>query len=408
MVDVIIIGGGASGLVCGIEAARRGKQCLILEQKEKAGKKLYATGNGKCNFANRTVGQGLYHSVAEGGVALLTQVITGDICRETEEFFSELGIPAAERQGYLYPRSEQAASLVHALEQVFLQWKGRILCEERVERVHWDNEHSCFQVQTGTKCYSGRKLVLAAGGKAAAKLGSDGSGYALAEMLGHHITPCVPALCGLKCKEKGWNRLQGVRAKGRVSIWLDGIRMGEDTGEIQFTQYGVSGIVIFNLSRYASLGLRGKQRVSLFLDLVPEYTRDDLLALLQKLQMSCGFRNLSGLLSGFLPDKLADFIIEKAGLVKEGACSRLNQEELERLISCCKQLEIEITDTNSFEQAQVTAGGIPLEEIQLDTMESRCCRNCYLTGELLDVDAVCGGYNLMWAWKTGLRAGRSL
>lgn len=408
MVDVIIIGGGASGLVCGIEAARRGKQCLILEQKEKAGKKLYATGNGKCNFANRTVGPGVYHSVAEGGDRLLTQVITGDICQETEEFFLELGIPATERQGYLYPRSEQAATVVHGLEQVFLQWKGRILCEERVESIRWESEASCFQIQTKQKSYTGRKLVLATGGMATAKLGSDGSGYALAAMLGHGITSCVPALCGLKCKEKGWNRLQGVRAKGRVSIWLDSVRMGQNMGEIQFTQYGVSGIVIFNLSRYASLGLERKQRVTLLLDLVPEYTQEELEMLLQKLQISCGFRNLSGLLSGFLPDKLADFLIEKVGLMKECACSQLEPEELKRLVSCCKQLEIRITDTNSFEQAQVTAGGVPLEEINLDTMESRCCRNCYLTGELLDVDAVCGGYNLMWAWRTGLRAGRSL
>lgn len=408
MVDVIIIGGGASGLVCGVEAARRGKQCLILEQKEKAGKKLYATGNGKCNFANRKVTSDFYHSVAVEGESLLSQVITGDICQETEDFFSELGIPAAERQGYLYPRSEQAASLVHALEQAFFQWKGRILCEERVECIDWKNDKSCFQVRTETRCYSGRKVVLAAGGKAAARLGSDGSGYALAERLGHRITACVPALCGLKCKEKGWNRLQGIRAKGRVSIRLDDILMEQDIGEIQFTQYGVSGIVIFNLSRYASLGLERKQRVHLILDLIPEYNRDELLLMLQGLQISCGFRKLSGLLSGFLPDKLAEFIIEKSGLAKECACASLSQEELERLISCCKQLEIRITDTNSFEQAQVTAGGVPLEEIQLDTMESRCCRNCYLTGELLDVDAVCGGYNLMWAWRTGIIAGRSL
>ncbi|MCM1494188.1 MAG: aminoacetone oxidase family FAD-binding enzyme [Bacteroides sp.] len=408
MVDVIIIGGGASGLVCGIEAARRGKQCLILEQKEKAGKKLYASGNGKCNFANRMVEAEAYHSVAENGRMFLSQVITGDICQEAEEFFSELGIPAVERQGCLYPRSEQAAALVHALEQAFFQWKGRILCKERVERIRWEKEASCFRVQTQTQDYTSRKLVLAAGGMAAAQLGSDGSGYELAAMLGHHVTSFAPALCGLKCKERGWNRLQGVRAKGRVELWQDGVPMGQDTGEIQFTQYGVSGIVIFNLSRYASLGLMQNRRVHLVLDLIPEYTREELLELLQKLRMSCGFRSLSGLFAGFLPDKLADFLIAKAGLEGTDASSRLSQRELEALISCCKQLNIRITAANSFEQAQVTAGGVPLEEIQLDTMESKCCPNCYLTGELLDVDAICGGYNLMWAWRSGRRAGRSL
>lgn len=408
MVDVIIIGGGASGLACGIEAARRGKQCLILEQKEKAGKKLYATGNGKCNFANRNVKPDYYHSVEAENEGLIPHLVMPGLCERMEEFFGQMGIPAVERQGYLYPRSEQAATLVHAMEQVFFQWKGRILCKERVEYIQWEEAVSGFRIQTESHSYTGKKLVLAAGGTAAASLGSDGSGYALAKILGHSITPCVPALCGLKCKEKGWNRLQGVRAKGMVSIWQNGCLEGQDMGEIQFTKYGVSGIVIFNLSRYAALGVKQNQTVLLHLDFLPEYTFDELVLLLQKLQTTCGFRSLSGLLSGFLPEKLADFLIEKAGLVKEREIDGLNRKALEQLVSCCKQLEIKITDTNDFEQAQVTAGGVPLAEIHLDTMESRCCRNCYLTGELLDVDAACGGYNLMWAWETGIRAGRSL
>lgn len=408
MVDVIIIGGGASGLACGIEAARRGKQCMILEQKEKAGKKLYATGNGKCNFANRNVEPDAYHCVEVESQRVLSRLVTPGVCERIEEFFGQMGIPAVERQGYLYPRSEQAASLVHAMEQVFFQWNGKILCKERVEHIQWEERTSGFCVQTEGHSYTAKKLVLATGGTAAPGLGSDGSGYALAAMLGHSITPCVPALCGLKCKEQGWNRLQGVRAKGKVSILLNGRLTGVDKGEIQFTKYGVSGIVIFNLSRYGALGLKRKQTVCLRLDFFPEYTFDELAQLLQNHQKVCGFRDLSGLLSGFLPDKLGDYLIQRAGLENERAIASLNRKELDRLVSCCKQLEVKITDTNDFEQAQVTAGGVPLTEIRPDTMESKCCRNCYLTGELLDVDAACGGYNLMWAWETGIRAGRSL
>lgn len=408
MVDVIIIGGGASGLSCGIEAARRGRNCLILEQKEKAGKKLYATGNGKCNFANRSVAQDFYHSVDERDHVLISQVITEDTCQEVEGFFAEMGILPVERQGCLYPRSEQAASLVHAMEQVFLQWNGTIQCEERVESIHWNREHSMVQVRTGGHCYEGRKLVLATGGAAAPKLGSDGSGYTLAAMLGHTVIPPVPALCGLKCKEKGWNRLQGVRAKGMVRLWQDAVLMGQDLGEIQFTQYGVSGIVIFNLSRYGALGLQKQKTVTLTFDFFPEYTEEELLNILMQLQSDCGFRKLSDLLAGFLPEKLADYILDKGGLGKELPCSRLGEGELRILTEACKKLQLRITGINSLEQAQVTAGGIPLHEIRMDTMESVRCKDCYLIGELLDADAVCGGYNLMWAWETGRRAGRNL
>ena len=206
MFDVIIVGGGASGLACGIEAARRGKRCLILEQKEKPGKKLYATGNGKCNFANRNVEPAAFHTT--GNPELLSGIVTRELCRQTEEFFREMGIPSVERQGCLYPRSEQAASLVRAMEQVFLKENGTILCNERVEDATWDASGTVVTVLTKENHYRGKKLVLAAGGMAAPGLGSDGSGYTQAKAMGHTITRCVPALCGLKCRERGGNRLQ--------------------------------------------------------------------------------------------------------------------------------------------------------------------------------------------------------
>lgn len=408
MVDVIIVGGGASGLICGIEAAKRGKQCLILEQKEKAGKKLYATGNGKCNFANRNVDMSFYHSVHEQSQKLISCIITGTTCHTIETYFAELGIPSMERQGYLYPRSEQAAALVLALEQVFLQWRGRILCEERVEYIHWNSEHSNVQVKTANHCYEGKTVVLATGGTAASKLGSDGSGYTLVKSMGHTVTSCVPALCGLQCKEKGWNRLQGVRAKGHVQIWQDTVLMGQDTGEIQFTQYGVSGIVIFNLSRYAGLGLQKQKNITLVFDFFPEYSEGQMLNRLKQLQDTCGFRRISDVMSGFLPGKLAEYILDKVQISKELPCAQLTPIQLQTLIPRCKQMKVRILGTNSFEQAQVTAGGVPLHEIDISTMESRIQPGCYLVGELLDVDGACGGYNLMWAWETGRRAGMNL
>lgn len=408
MTDVIIVGGGAAGLICGIEAARRGKQCIILEQKEKAGKKLYATGNGKCNFANRKIDFDRYHCVESDAEKWISHIISEETCNSVEAFFQQIGIPSVERQGYLYPRSEQAAVLVHALEQVFMQYHGMIHCDERVERINWKQNDNCVQVFTNNGRYRGRAIVLATGGMAASKLGSDGSGYELAKQLGHRITPCIPALCGLKCKEKGWNRLQGVRARGQVQLWQNDTLLGEEAGEIQFTQYGISGIVVFNLSRYAGIGLQKRGNITAKLDVLPEFTRSELEKMLVKLQGSCGYRSVLDVISGFLPDKLAAFVLERNGLDGKGAFSKCRLPQLQAIIETCKQLTIRIVDTNPFEQAQVTAGGVSLHEVDMNTMESRIQPGCYLVGELLDVDGACGGYNLMWAWETGRRAGRNL
>ena len=359
MVDAIIIGGGASGLICGIEAGRRGKQCVILEQKEKTGKKLYATGNGRCNYANEVLTDSCYHTVNPADTGLVSQVIKENTWRELKDYFQMLGLPTISKQGYLYPRSEQAAAVVHGLEQAFLAAGGRIQCGEHVTRVQWKERKNCGTVWTETQSLDGRAVVLATGGQAAPVLGSDGSGYKLARELGHKVTVCVPALCGLKCSEKGWGQLQGVRAKGRVELRLDRRSILADTGEIQFTTYGLSGIVVFNLSRYAALGLHKKQYVEVVCDLLEEYEEPVLI------------RQWEGL-------------------------------------KTCKRLAVPITGGNSYEQAQVTAGGVPIHEVELQSMESRVQPGCYLIGELLDVDGSCGGYNLMWAWETGRRAGRYL
>lgn len=408
MVDVIIIGGGAAGLACGIEAVKLGKTCLILEQKEKLGKKLYATGNGKCNFANRNVELQWFHSVEENAEPLIADVIHEDICGEIEHFFYELGVPAVERQGYLYPRSEQATTVVRALEQAYIQRKGTIKCGKRVEKLQWSEQKKEFTVQTDAGVYKSKKIVLATGGMSNSKLGSDGSGYGLAKQLGHSVTACLPALCGLQCKEKGWNRLQGVRARGTVQAWINHNLLAEEQGEIQFTQYGISGIVVFNLSRYASIGLQEGKKVEFVLDLLPEYSKEEFKNMLLDMQKCCPNRSVYEIVSGFLPDKLAAYLLERIGLQKEQLIRECQEPTLKELIQTCKCLKVRIVDSNDFNQSQVTAGGVPLSEVNLDTMESMIQSGCYLTGELLDVDGSCGGYNLMWAWSTGRRAGQNL
>lgn len=403
MEDVIIIGGGASGLMCGLEAARRNKRCIILEQKEKAGKKLYATGNGKCNFANTGLTEDCYRSVSSSQHQL-RQVMHSDSWKQITEMFLELGIPAVERQGYLYPHSEQAAAVVQALEQAYLAAGGTLVCEEIVTNISWKSD-SHVQVLTKRNTYSARKIVLATGGAASPQLGSDGSGYRLAKQIGHSVTVCVPALCGLQCRETGWKKLQGVRAKGSVRLLYQKQCLAEEQGELQFTQYGVSGIAIFNLSRYAGLTKKEGGFVKLRIDFLPEISKKELTAVWKNLQTTCGYRSAVDVMTGWLPDKLSRFLAERVGISGSVRFGELSDTQMRRLIDEMKHLTISITGTNTYEQAQVTAGGIPLSEIDMTTMESKLHPNCYCIGELLDTDGKCGGYNLMWAWETGRRAG---
>lgn len=406
MEDVIIIGGGASGLMCGLVAAKRKKRCIILEQKEKAGKKLYATGNGKCNFANTRLTQDCYRSVSSGKHQL-GQVINSDSWKQITEMFLELGIPTVERQGYLYPHSEQAAAVVQALEQAYLAAGGTLLCGESVTNIRWRSD-SQVQVLTKQNAYTARKVVLATGGSASPKLGSDGSGYRLAKQIGHSITVCVPALCGLRCKESGWNKLQGVRAKGSVRLMYQNQCLAEEQGELQFTQYGVSGIAIFNLSRYAGLVREKGGLIELWIDFLPETSKEELTAVWKHLQITCGYRLAVEVMTGWLPDKLSRFLAERVGISSSVRFGELSARQIDRLIDEMKNLTVSVIGTNTYEQAQVTAGGIPLSEIDMATMASKLHPNCYCIGELLDADGKCGGYNLMWAWETGRRAGTDI
>lgn len=410
MYDVIIVGAGASGLVCGIETVRRGYSVCIIEQKEKPGKKLYATGNGKCNLGNQAFSLEKYHSVAGSDLIEILSDTFGreELVRDMEYYYMTLGIPCTERQGYIYPRSEQASTVVQALVQNYEALGGSIQCEEAVRYI--ERGPKGFRVRTEYGEYQSKKIILAAGGRASEKLGSDGSGYKLAKTLGHSITRVVPSLCGLKCKEAGIQKLQGVRAKGTVSIWNKQNMLAEDDGEIQFTQYGVSGIVIFNLARYAGIELDkdSKAEIRIQMNLLKEYKRDELMKEWLELKWLCGSRSCYDILHGYLPEKLADYLLNRSKLDSHLEWKRLTDSQMESLLDACQRLVFRVVGTNGFEQAQVTAGGVPLKEIDLNTMESRCCPGLYLTGELLDIDADCGGYNLMWAWYSGVQAGKSL
>lgn len=403
MKKIVIIGGGAAGMTAGIAAARKNKEAkiCILEHKELVGKKLLSTGNGRCNFTNEVMDPGCYYSEHPECVR---QVLKTFGTEDTLKFFRSLGIIAKSKNGYYYPRSEQAS----AVREIFQMELERLGIEVRtgmhVRSIKKGKDG--FVIDAGD-VFKADNVILAAGGKAAKALGSDGTGYALAQSLGHSIVPVVPGLVQLCVKNHPLKNAAGVRTDGKVTIYENKKRMGADTGEIQITAYGISGIPVFQISRHAAKALYYKRSVRVEIDLCPEVSVETMEGIFRYMKKRNGDKTISQLLLGALNRKLIPCLLKNARIHPKCKVSELENPGLEHLIRACKSFSLEIENTNGFDSAQVSAGGVRLTEINPATMESLCCPGLYLAGELLDVDGICGGYNLQWAWASGQIAGCS-
>ncbi len=407
--DVIIIGGGAAGMTAAIACARQGVQdgkqlnVTILEHNEKLGRKLSATGNGKCNYTNRLQNMDCYRGQEK---ETMEQILSQFGVEDTISFFKGLGIYPKEKNGYFYPFSEQAASMIEAMRLELEHLKVKIKCREHIVGV--EKQAGEFLVSTETYTYRAPKLILATGGLAAGKLGSDGSGYDFAKAFGLEVTKLYPALTGLKTKED-MNALAGVRVKAEITLCVEDGCAGEicykEKGELQLVSYGISGIPVFQLSRFAAEALGEGKKVLTKLDFLPEFSMEELWAFCKSLCTTNGYKTAGTLFNGLLDSKLTAVLLKKAQIDKNKKAEELGEEELQVFCHCIKEFTCAIIDTNGFENAQVTAGGVSLKEVYHDTMEAKKVEGLYLTGELLDVDGICGGYNLQWAWATGYLAG---
>lgn len=398
---IIIIGGGASGMAAGVMAARAGADVVILEQKERLGKKILSTGNGKCNFTNTNMKASYFRGE---DTSIVSKVLEQFGAEDTVRFFQELGIVPKNRQGYLYPKSEQAA----AVADVLIMELKRLHVEIRLStKVLGIEKRRDFLVKTSEGNLRGDAVILATGGKASPALGSDGSGYAFAKSFGHSISPVVPALVQLHGKGTFFKNVAGVRVNAEVSIYVDGRRLASDTGELQLTNYGISGIPVFQVSRYAALALQEKAVPTAVLDFMPEYSVESLCSFFENRKELNPVKTAEEFLVGMFNKKLIPILLRASGIRGNIPVKNLEEPQLKRLASKCKTFEVEITAANPFEQAQVCAGGVRTSEIHDTTMESRIVENLYITGELLDIDGICGGYNLQWAWSTGVLAGKS-
>lgn len=398
---VIVIGAGASGLVAAISAARQGAFVTILEHNNKPGKKLLLTGNGRCNLLNTNQGSAFYHSENSEIINCVCSELSID---DALDFYKSLGLNLFDKDGYMYPTSNQSASVLDALLSECDRLNVKIKCNNNVEKI-LTNEYG-FNVKTIDYTYISDRVIVACGSKAASYTGSNGTGYEILRELGHTLVEPLPALTSVICSNDYCNKLAGVRAKAKITLkWDDGVEF--DVGEIQFTSNGLSGIPMFQLSRYASIAKSRNQECLASLDLFTYMSAHELYSALTKLKSLYPNRAIISVLTGFINVKLAGVIITESNMVPSAICESISNQQLYIISNKIKNFEFNIKQIAVFDNAQVCRGGIDTTEINYKTMESKVISDLYITGEIMDVDAKCGGYNLFWAWATGLLAGNS-
>lgn len=401
MRKVVIIGGGAAGMMAAITAASNKADVTILEHKDRIGKKILSTGNGKCNFTNLLQKPECYRSDNRHFVWGIYEQF--DV-KQTLAFFENLGIYPKDKNGYVYPNSEQASSVLDVLRMEVERLKIKVITEVNCKEIKVSKKG--FKILTDQNPFSADAVILAAGSKAAPVTGSDGSGYTLAKQLGLHMIPVLPALVQLRCKEKFYKSVSGVRVQAEVSIYADKKCLGKDMGEVQLTNYGISGIPVFQVSRYAARALYEKKKVIAVLNFFPELSQDEFENLLKQRISLRPKKTIEEFFVGLFHKKLADLWISLSKLDRKKQVGKLTEEEVKKLVLLIQHFETEITETNSFEQAQICCGGIDTRELNPETLEAYSVPGFYLAGEILDVDGICGGYNLQWAWSSGYVAGR--
>ena len=403
--SLIIVGGGAAGLTSALIAKDFGIDVAIIEGTDRVGKKLLTTGNGRCNISNTNINNNRYHSENENFYEHTLDSFNID---HTIDFFSCLGIPIVTLEGgKMFPMSLQASSVLDILRFAIEEKHIPVYTNTKAKEITIKNDG--FKILTAdNSTYTCKKLIMATGGKSAPKTGSDGSGYTLAKQLGHSVLSTVPALVQLKLNYNRLKALSGVKFDGNAEIFINDKLVEKEFGEILFTDYGISGPPILQLSRTASYGLSKNNKVSLKIDILPTISSEDLKEFLENHWSLFASRSAYDSFIGIINKKIIPIILKEASIEDvHKPCCDLNLKEKDALFILLKQWEFEVSGTNTFANAQVTAGGINTKEINSQTLESNIVPNLYFAGEILDVDGDCGGYNLQWAWSSGAIAGKS-
>lgn len=400
METVAVIGGGAAGMMAALTAAQEAdRRVVLIERQQRVGRKLLATGNGRCNLTNINAAPENYHGelpdFARPALAAFTP-------RDTLDFFHALGlITVTEYGGRVYPLSNSANSVVDvlrfALERTGVEVRTSTVAREIRRR------DKGYTVITDGGSIEADWLIAACGGAAGAKLGGVMDGYELLKPLGHKRTKLYPALVQLITEPEYPRALKGVRADAKLSLMCSGALIAESTGELQFTDNGVSGPAAFDISRAVSTGGEG---LSLRVDFLRGYGEDEVLAMLKARRAALPELPAAELFTGMLHNRLGRMLVKYAALSANAALKTLSDEALSAAVNACKRFTLKLLGTEGFDSAQITAGGIRTAGFDPETMQSWFMPRLFVCGELLDIDGDCGGYNLQWAWASGHMAGR--
>lgn len=405
---VAVVGGGAAGMMAAVQAAYAGARVTVYERNDRVGKKILSTGNGKCNFSNEDMRAACYYGSGAGYVDGFYKQFG---VAETKTFFRELGMRIKDRNGYLYPASEQAATVLDVLRYEMERLGIEICAGCRVTGIDGPGNPGCrLTLETETAAYKKRTydaVILACGGRAAPKTGSDGTGLAMAKRLGHRIVPTVPALTALRCGETFWKQVAGVRCEARLMLYIDGNGVSSVQGELQLTDYGISGIPVFQFSRIAAYALQEGRTVTVKIDLMPDPGAADTQEAFWAQRWERQKRqSMEQFVTGTVNKKVGLLLLKLAGIRETETVCEIEGARRRKLELLFHAFEVTVKGTNSFEQAQVCAGGVDFAEVT-DRLESVRRPGLFFAGEMLDIDGICGGYNLQWAWSSGAVAGRA-
>ncbi len=384
--DVAVIGGGMSGLVAAIEVKRNypGKSVVIFEQLEKVGKKILATGNGRCNLDNMTANENDYNNPSFVSSALLKFTPESNL-----EFWKNLGLlTVCDDEGRVYPRSNSATSVLDAL-RFETENLGIKVVFEKVEKL---KKEKVFLINN----HQAKNVIMSCGGCSSPSQGSDGSGFELLKKTGHSVTHLSPSLVQITTDTKFVKSLKGVRVKGKLTLKEKERNLGVSEGEILFADYGLSGIATMDLSRYLAK-TKNPENTKIYLDMASDLTEKELLSYLLNRQKNNPQLECDNLLTGILPKAVGKVILKKLNIFPGEKIENLTKNDFEKIAGIIKNFDFRVTGTKGFQFSQVTSGGVDLKEVDEKTLMSKKINGLYFAGEILDVDSRCGGFNLHWA-----------
>ena len=399
--EIAVIGGGASGLMAAITAKKSGKEVIILERKDRILKKVLITGNGRCNITNVNANISNYFGK---NISSVENILNRFTPQDTMDFFNELGIVCnEENRGKVYPLSGQASSVVDALRFEAERLGIKIETEFYVRKIEKDGFKFRIYSEDKKKIEAGR-VILAAGGQSYPELGSNGSGFELAKELGHSVTKLSPSIVQLKTEKNQVKGLQGIKTDVAVTAYGDNKKICTYDGELLFTDYGISGNVVFNISFVMPL----YKNVEFEIDFMEKFDYNELYEMLKERKRILSHLTMENYFNGMINKKLGQFHSKVSGIEKlSKPVKDLNDSDIRKLCTVLKKYRVKILETTGFKNAQVTAGGVSLDEVNTETLESKIVKGLYFSGEVLDVYGECGGFNLQWAWASGYIAGEN-